>query len=190
MALLLDFRESGHMGTGVFEIVARAVVNAVNVSYGGVTYSASVNHFVWLFLRFLLADPDVVAEETRAKRTKLGSDLLDHLATQLEVRALQLAIARLTEAQAVDADVVSFGDYVLGSPILDTMKKGPGISEQRSGRGPGYRALFVPAKANAKQADLLEWLGRELEKRTADKGKISIAENAGERGKPTLFKEQ
>ncbi|MBP6716133.1 MAG: hypothetical protein KA205_04670, partial [Acidobacteria bacterium] len=165
-ARLLDFRDIGHMETGVFAIVARPVVNAVNVSYGGVTYSASVNHFVWFFLRFLLADPDALDEGVRAKRTQLGSDLLDHLETQLEVRALRLAIARLSAAQAADADVVSFGDYVVGSPILDTMKKGPGISEQRSGRGPGYRALFVPAKANAKQAELLEWLGRELEKRT------------------------
>jgi hypothetical protein len=166
VARLMDFRDIGHMDTGVFAVVARPVANAVNVRNGGLMYSTSVNHFVWFFLRFLLADPNDLDDTIREKRKALGSDLLDYLTTQLEVRALQSTITLLEHAPVGDTQALALGDYVLGGPLLDTLKNAPGVSEQRSAHGAGYRTLVMLAKDNSKRPALREWLARELAKRT------------------------
>lgn len=81
-----DFRGIGHMERGVFEVVTAPQIGKVNVSYNGKIYATTVNHFVWFFIRFLLADQDALDEGIRARRTLLGSHLLDYLAEQLKAR--------------------------------------------------------------------------------------------------------
>lgn len=158
------FKQIGHMERGVFEVVEKPRIDAVNVSYEGKTYSTSVNHFVWFFLRFLLADEGATEAGALARRRQLGSRLLDNLSVQLQQRVVESVLTSLEKPGPAGPDGLVLGDFAARGPGLDALKKAPGLLQQESGRGPDYRTLVVSAKQMAKLDELREWLKRAASK--------------------------
>ena len=152
------FRDLGHMERGVFEVVAAATAGQINVRYGAALYTTSVNHFVWFFIRFLLADQSRGDWNTRARRTRLGGQLLDYATVQLQVHALEAAIGALDAAGPPSPTGLSLGDVFARDPGLSAITRAPGVSQQPSARGPDFRTLWVSPKQAQKLPDLRRWL--------------------------------
>ena len=162
------FRQIGHMDTGVFQVVPKPRINAVNVAYDGKVYATTVNHFVWFFIRFLLADQDALDPGIRARRTQLGSHLLDNLTEQLQSRVLESVLTSIKDAASAGAKGLVLGDFYARGPGLDALKKAPGLSQEDSARGADYRTLVVSQKQMRNLPELREWLAREISKRSAN----------------------
>lgn len=163
-ALIQDFASLGHMQTGVFEAEAGTRAGRVNVSYGGQTFSTSVDHFVWFFIRFMLAEDAGSDESVRARRTQLGGRLLDHLTLQLQVRPLERALEALDGAGVAGPTGRSLGDFIDRGPGLAAIAKAPGVSIIDSPRGPDYRAVVVSPDHADQLADLHSWLEEHTKK--------------------------
>lgn len=163
-----DFRTIGHMNRGVFEVVPSPRIDMVNVAYDGKIYATTVNHFVWFFIRFLLADEDAIDPGIRARRTLLGSHLLDYLSVQLEVRVLQSVLTSLDAAGPAGERGVLLGDFIARGPGLAAVKKAPGVSQQASARGADYRTLVVSPTQMRNLPRLKAWLAHEISKRSAN----------------------
>jgi hypothetical protein len=83
-----EFHDIGHMDVGIFKVALTPQAGMVNVRYDGQTYTTSGDHFVWFFLRFLLAENHSDAN-TRARHLRLGGQLLDYLVVQLQTDAFK-----------------------------------------------------------------------------------------------------
>jgi hypothetical protein len=159
------FRKLAHMESDVFEAVAKPRINRVNIAYDGKVYATTVDHFVWFFLRFLLADGDASDPGIRARRTKLGSDMLDHLTDQLQARVIESVLTTIGETGPVAANGLVLGDFSSRGPGLEALKKAPGLSQEASRRGADYKTLAISPKDTRRLPELREWLTRELSKR-------------------------
>jgi hypothetical protein len=153
-----EFRELGHMERGVFEVVTAAKAGQVNVRYSAKLYTSSVNHFVWFFIRFMLADQSQGDWNTRVRRTRLGGQLLDYATVQLQANTLDAAIHEIDTAGPLLADGLPLGDFFARGPGLAAMKRAPGVSLQPSARGPDFRMLWVSPKQSQRLPDLRRWL--------------------------------
>ncbi len=162
------FRDLGHMERGVFEVVPQPRIRAVNVVYDAKIYATTVNHFVWFFIRFLLADQDALDEGIRARRIQLGSQLLDHLSDQLQTRVIQSVLSTLETPATVGPHGWVLGDFYARGPGLSALEHAPGLSQQDSARGPDYRTLVVSPKQARNLPELRQWLIHEMSKRSAN----------------------
>jgi hypothetical protein len=161
------FRALANMQRDVFAAVERPQAGHLNVTYDGKSYATSVEHFVWFFLRFLLADADTTDLGIRERRRQLGADLLDYLSGQLQRRVLESVRVVLAEPAAAAATAktgILLGDFFARGPGLEALKNAPGLSQLESARGPDYRALTVEAKHVRDLPKLREWLEREISK--------------------------
>lgn len=152
------FREIGHIERGVFDVVDKPRINNVNVAYDGKIYSTSVNHFVWFFIRFLLADEGATEAGFLVRKRILGRDLLDKLSIQLQQRVVQSVLTSLENPGPADPSGLVLGDFFARGPGLDALKKAPGLLQNESARGPEYRTLTVTARQLEKLSELREWL--------------------------------
>ncbi len=164
-----DFREIGHIERGVFEVVTKPRIRAVNVAYDGKIYAATVDHFVWFFIRFLLADQDAIDPGIRARRTSLGGHLLDNLTEQLQARVIQSVLTTLDEPHTAGPAGLVLGDFSARGPGLAAIKKAPGLSQQDSARGADYKTLVVSAKQMRNLPELKHWLTNALGKEKSQK---------------------
>lgn len=156
-AEMAAFRELGHMEKGVFEPVTGRK-GVIRVRYNEQVLETSVNHFVWFFIRFLLADQSQGDWNTRARRTHLGSQLLDYLTLQLQVNALDTAVAALDVAGAASADGLHVVSVYARGPGPEAVKRAPGASLRPSARGGDYVDLVIAPKQSRNRADVRAWL--------------------------------
>ena len=159
-----EFRELGHMERGVFEVVPEARRGVANVRYSGQLFTTSVNHFVWFFIRFLLADQERGDWNTRARRTHLGSQVLDYLTLQLQAGTVGAVLNAVDKAGPPGPDGIALGDFFARGPGLNAVKKAPGLSQQTSALGPDYRRLMISPKQAQKVPELRRWLEKEAKK--------------------------
>lgn len=158
------FRTLTHMDHDVFEAVAKPRIHRVNVVYEGKIYATTVDHFVWFFLRFLLADGDT-DPGILARRTQLGSDLLDHLTDQLQARVIESVMTTIAQPPTRGTEGLALGDFSAFGPGLEALKGAPGLSQQKSLRGEDFKTLVIPAKDMKRLPELREWLKHEMSKR-------------------------
>lgn len=160
------FRKLTHMESDVFEAVAQPRIRHVNVAYDGKIFATTVDHFVWFFLRFLLADADTNDPGVRERRTQLGSDLLDHLTDQLQARVIESVLSTISSPGVQQAGGFVLGDFSASGPGLEALKSAPGLDEEDSRRGPEYKTLRILPKNMRRLPELREWLAHELAKRS------------------------
>ena len=158
------FRSRAQMGDGdVFEKVPQLREGMVNLSYGGAIYTASVEHFVWFFIRFLLEDQRHSDWNVKGG-IDLGGKILDYLTAQLQVDALNTVGKALDAAGTTGSNGIPLGDFRVRGPIVDVVKRAPGVVQRPSTLGSDYCVLVVPPE----QAQKLPKLRRWLEERTWD----------------------
>lgn len=155
------FEKLTRMDHDVFKLVERPRSRAVNVRYDSKIYSTTANHFVWFFIRFLLADQDALDEGIRVRRIRLGGELLDNLTAQLQIRVMQSVLDSLSEPGVNASKALVLGDFFARGPGLDSLKKAPGLSLRESARGDDFRTLVVSGK---KLPELESWLQHEIAK--------------------------
>ena len=153
------FSRLAEMGSGaVFALMSRPAEGMVNVSYGGAIHSTSADHFVWFFIRFVLADPSHADFDTRPRRIYLGGKLLDYLTLQLQINTVDAIAKGLSTARPAGPDGISIGTFRARGPGLTPVTRAPGLSRQQSALGPDYCVLVVSPKDVRKVPELETWL--------------------------------
>ena len=152
------FADLGHMDRGVFEAVPQDRTGMANVRYRGQIFTTSVNHFVWFFIRFLLAEQGQGDWNTLARRKHLGGQLLDYLTLQLQAATVDAALSAIDKAGPAGPSGIVLGDFFARGPGLNAVRKAPGLSQQASPLGSDYRVLVISPKEAQKLPELRKWL--------------------------------
>jgi hypothetical protein len=158
--LLEAFRRRTTMTADVFDPADVRLSNMVNVRFDDRLYVASVDHFVWFFLRFLLEDQRRDAPDND-HGVEFGGKLLDHLIAQLQAEVLDGVRAALAAPGVAGPQGTTLGDYRMTESVMLIMKNAPGVSRRPSAQGREYGSLFVTPGDAGKLPKLRVWLDRQ-----------------------------